>query len=73
MNGDHRSLLELVTLCLSLSGRVVVNNAHCRNCPGDVHVSNEQLCIIHSDADGQFFYVGLILRHCCQWLASEAD
>ena len=22
---------------------------------GDVHVSDEQLCIIHSDADGQFF------------------
>ena len=22
---------------------------------GDVHVGNVQLCIIHSDADGQFF------------------
>ena len=22
---------------------------------GGVHVGNEQLCIIHSDADGQFF------------------
>ena len=37
------------------SGRLVVNNAHCRNWPGDVHVGNEQLCIIHIDADGQFF------------------
>ena len=24
---------------------------------GDVHVGNEQLCIIHSDANGQFFDV----------------
>ena len=40
---------------LTASGRLVVNNAHCRNWPGDVHVGNEQLCIIHGDADGQFF------------------
>ena len=41
-------------MCLSASGRLVVNNAYCRNWPGDVHLGNEQLCIIHSDADGQF-------------------
>ena len=55
MNGEHLSILALVNLCLSASGRLVVNNAHCRNWSGDVHVGNEQLCIIHSDADGQFF------------------
>ena len=38
-----------------MNGRLVVNNAHCRNWPGDVHVSNEKLYIIHSDSDGQFF------------------
>ena len=47
-----------MNLCLSASGRLVVNNAHCRNWPRDVHVGNEQLCIIHTDADGQFFLVG---------------
>ena len=26
----------------------------------DVHVGDEQLCIIHSDDDGQLFYVGFI-------------
>ena len=26
---------------------------------GDVHVGNEQLCIIHSDADGQSLRCGL--------------
>ena len=26
-----------------------MNNTHCRNWPGDVHVGNEQLCIIYSD------------------------
>ena len=55
MNGEHLSLLGLVNLCLSASGRLVVNNANCRNWLGDVHVGNEQLCIIHSVADGQFF------------------
>ena len=48
-------LLGLVNLCLSASGRLVVNNAHCSNWAGDVHIGNELLCIIHSDADGQFF------------------
>ena len=48
-----------MNLCLSASGRLVVNNAHCRNwARGDVHVGNEQLCIIHSDADGQFLLGG---------------
>ena len=28
-----------------------MNNTHCRNWPGDVHVGDEQLCIIHSYAD----------------------
>ena len=42
-------------MCLSAGGRLVVNNGHCRNWPGDVHVGNEQLNIIDSDADGQFF------------------
>ena len=55
MNGEHGSILGLVNLCLSASGRLVMNNAHCRNWPEDVHVGNEQLCIIHSDADGLFF------------------
>ena len=41
MNDEHLSLLALVNLCLSASGRVVVNNAHCRNWPGDVHVGND--------------------------------
>ena len=51
MNGEHCLLaLAIVYLCLSASSQVVVNNAHCRNLPGD-----EQLCIIHSDVDGQFF------------------
>ena len=39
-----------MNLCLSASGRLVVNGAQCRNWPGDVHVVNKQLCIIHSDA-----------------------
>ena len=38
-----------------------MNNTHCRNWPGDMHVGNEQLCIIDSDADGQLFYVAVIL------------
>ena len=42
-------------MCLSASGRLVMNNANFRNWPGDVHVGNEQLCVIHSDDDGQFF------------------
>ena len=49
------SLLGLVNLCLSASGRLVVNNAIAETGRGDVHVGNKQLCIIHSDADGQFF------------------
>ena len=55
MNGEHSSLLGLVNLCLSVNGRLVVKNAHCGNWPGDVHVGNEQLYIVNSDADGQFF------------------
>ena len=60
MNGEHRSILVLMNLWLSPCGRVVINNTHCRNWPGDVHVGNEQPCIIHSDADGQL----VILRRC---------
>ena len=55
MNGEHCSIPRLVNMCLSASGRLVVNNTHCRNWPGGVHIGNEQLCIIHNDADGQFF------------------
>ena len=55
MNGEHQRLLALVNLCLSACGRVVGNNTHCMSWPGDIHVGNAQLCIIHSDADGQFF------------------
>ena len=43
VNGEHCSLPALMNLCVSACGRVVVNNTHCRN------------CIIHSNADGQFF------------------
>ena len=39
MNGEHLSLLALVNLCLSASGRLAVNNAHWRNWPGDVGTS----------------------------------
>ena len=46
---------QIRQLILSASGGLVVNNTHCRNWRGDVHVGNEQLCIIHSNADGQFF------------------
>ena len=35
-----------------------VNNPYCRSWVGDVHVGHEQLCIIHSDADGQLFQMG---------------
>ena len=55
MIGDHCCLLALVNLCLSACGPVVVNNTHCRNWPEDIHVGNEQLCVIYSDTDGQFF------------------
>ena len=57
MNGEYLSLLVLVKLCLSASGRVVVNNTHCWNCPGDVHVGNEQLCIIHRGHSPTLFTV----------------
>ena len=64
MNGEHCSLPALVNLCLSACGLLIVNDNHCRSWPGDVHVGDEKLCIIYSDADGQLFYVGVILRRC---------
>ena len=66
MNGEHRSLLALVNLCLSACGQVVVNNTHCRSWPEDIHVGNEQLCIIHNDVDGHSFRgEGLVILQCC--------
>ena len=63
-----------MNLCLSACDRVVVNNTHCRNWPGDVDIGNEQLCIIHSDADGQFFYVvdsGLRVKLTELWIKKQ--
>ena len=54
MNREHFSLPALVNLYLSACGRVVVNNTYC-SWLGDVHVGDEQLCIIHSNADGHLF------------------
>ena len=65
MNGEHLCLLGPVNMCLLASGRLVANNAHRRNRPGGhTHAGNEQPCIIHSDADCQFFQVGAILQRC---------
>ena len=50
-------------MCLSASGRLVVNNAHCRNWRGDVHVDNDNyvlsitMLMISSSRWGSFFDV----------------
>ena len=58
------SLLALVNLCLSASGRFVVNNVHCRNWPGGctpLVMSNSVLSItmlmVSSSRWGSFFGV----------------
>ena len=55
VNGEHWSLLGLVDLCLSASGRLVVNNAHCKNWPGGctryiyiyIHVIENKSCLFN--------------------------
>ena len=50
-------------MCLSASGRLVVNNAHCMNWQGDVHVGNENsvlsiaMLMVSSSRWGSFFGV----------------
>ena len=52
VNGEHWSLLALVNLCLSASVEWWWITPIAGTGRGNVHVGNEQLCIIHSDADG---------------------
>ena len=72
MNGDYCSLLALVNLCLSASGRVLVNNANCKNWPGGctaytLVMSNSVLSIamlmVSSSRWGSFFDVVVVVCH----------